>query len=78
MLSVAATYVFTMVLPYIKIGEVGLNLHPRKKNVGYHYMMFWGPCSYPLACGILMCRYVQVVYRKLQHFNKLFLLLGKS
>ena len=25
MLSVAATYVFTMVLPYIKIGDVGYN-----------------------------------------------------
>ena len=27
MLSVAATYVFTMVLPYIKIGDVGLTRH---------------------------------------------------
>ena len=29
MLSVAATYVFTMVLPYIKIGDVGLKFRQK-------------------------------------------------
>lgn len=36
MLSVAATYVFTMVLPYIKIGDVGFMI----KQLCFLYHLF--------------------------------------